>query len=199
MIPSRVGISGHALHGGFGMSSHTNGLAVDWMIGATVVLANSSIVHCSRTENSDLFWALRGAGSSFGVVAEYEFSTFAAPSQVTYFTAPMGWNSGNTANNWMALQDYVQNTMPANLNFRLAISSFESHLEGLFYGDSAGLRSALAPLFAKAGGSISSSNTVGWLEQLAYYAYGTALDQTHPYSVVSGLPTVRFQRRSATS
>ncbi|KAK1773163.1 hypothetical protein QBC45DRAFT_102386 [Copromyces sp. CBS 386.78] len=60
-----VGVGGHSLHGGFGFSSHTYGLAVDWIAAATVVLANSTVVTASPTENPDLFWALRGAGSNF--------------------------------------------------------------------------------------------------------------------------------------
>jgi FAD/FMN-containing dehydrogenase len=65
---TRVGVGGHALHGGYGVSSHTKGLALDWMVGATIVLANSSVVNVSATENPDLFWAIRGAGSSMGIV-----------------------------------------------------------------------------------------------------------------------------------
>jgi FAD/FMN-containing dehydrogenase len=42
------------------------------MTGATVVLANSTVVNCSLTENADLFWALRGAGSSFGIVTSFQ-------------------------------------------------------------------------------------------------------------------------------
>lgn len=35
-----VGVSGHSLHGGYGMSSHKYGLATDWISSMTVVLAN---------------------------------------------------------------------------------------------------------------------------------------------------------------
>ncbi|KAH8761546.1 hypothetical protein F5883DRAFT_352873, partial [Diaporthe sp. PMI_573] len=43
------------------------------------VLANSSVVTASNTVNPDLFWALRGAGSSYGVVTSLKFQTFPAP------------------------------------------------------------------------------------------------------------------------
>ena len=66
LISQSVGVSGHVLHGGFGMASNTHGLALDWVIGITVVLANATVVECSESQNSDLFWAMLGAGSNFG-------------------------------------------------------------------------------------------------------------------------------------
>lgn len=35
-----------------------------------MVTASSALVTASRTENADLFWALRGAGVFFGIVVE---------------------------------------------------------------------------------------------------------------------------------
>ena len=51
----------------------------------TVVLANGTVVETSATENPDILWALKGAGSSFGIVVVFKFKTFAAPSTVTVF------------------------------------------------------------------------------------------------------------------
>jgi FAD/FMN-containing dehydrogenase len=73
----RVGVGGHALHGGYGVSSHTKGLALDCMVGATVVLANSTVVNTSATENPEFIWAIRGAGGSMGIVSSFRFHTFA--------------------------------------------------------------------------------------------------------------------------
>lgn len=41
------------------MSSRKFGLATDWIVGMTTVLANGTIARCSATENRDSFWALR--------------------------------------------------------------------------------------------------------------------------------------------
>ncbi|KAI0143385.1 hypothetical protein BJ166DRAFT_90280 [Pestalotiopsis sp. NC0098] len=177
-----VGVSGHALHGGFGMSSHLHGLALDWIVGMTVVLANGTTAHCSATENSDLFWAMRGAGSNFGIAASYEFDTFAAPSSVTVFSASLPLTKANGATGMAALQDYALNTMPAELNMRVFASSYFTNLEGQYFGDPAGLAAALSPLFNKTGGSISQSQSMGWLDALTHYANGK-LDVTHPYSL----------------
>ena len=70
--------------------SHYKGLALDFLTGATVVLANGSAVDCSDTQNADLFWALRGAGSNFGIVTSFVFRTFPAPDMATSFTVNLG-------------------------------------------------------------------------------------------------------------
>ncbi|KAI0123962.1 hypothetical protein BJ170DRAFT_67925 [Xylariales sp. AK1849] len=175
-----VGVSGHALHGGFGMSSHLHGLALDWIVGITVVVANATIVHTSETENPDLFWALRGAGSNYGIVTSYEFNTFAPPANVTWFAASFPLTKANGVAGLEALEDYARNTMPAELNMRVFAQSTLTQLEGLFYGTPAGLQAALAPLLAKTGGTIQQSQSTGWLDALTHYADGK-LDVTHPY------------------
>ncbi|KAF8848646.1 FAD-binding domain-containing protein [Acephala macrosclerotiorum] len=59
-----VGVAGHVGGGGYGYISHTHGLALDALVEATAVLANSTVVTASTTQNPGLFWAIRGAGAS---------------------------------------------------------------------------------------------------------------------------------------
>jgi len=40
---------------------------------ATIVTANGSILSASSSENTDLFFAIRGGGGNFGVVTEFVF------------------------------------------------------------------------------------------------------------------------------
>lgn len=113
-----VGIAGHILHGGYGWASHNKGLALDWMIGAHVVLANGTQVHCSTTENPDLFWALRGAGSNFGIVTSFELKTFDAPPISTPFKVPLKWNAKDEKLEGVkALVEFSRNA-PPELNMR---------------------------------------------------------------------------------
>lgn len=79
---NKVGIGGLTLGGGFGWLSGQYGTVIDNLIRAKVVLANGQILEASEDENSDLFWAIRGAGHNFGVVVEFQYTAHEQPNHV---------------------------------------------------------------------------------------------------------------------
>ena len=72
-ICSNVGVDGLGLMGGYRWLIGVHGLAVDNIVEAEIVLADRSIVTASAAENSDLYWAIRGAGPCFGIATSLIF------------------------------------------------------------------------------------------------------------------------------
>ncbi|MCF3965183.1 FAD-binding oxidoreductase [Streptomyces fuscigenes] len=90
-----VAVSGLTLGGGHGVTSRAYGLACDSLQSATLVTADGATVTADADRNSDLFWALRGAGNgNFGVVTSLRYRTSPAPDGVvTYMSWP--WARAN--------------------------------------------------------------------------------------------------------
>ncbi|MGW1889800.1 FAD-binding oxidoreductase [Streptomyces sp. NPDC002004] len=85
-----VGVSGLTLGGGHGVVSRAYGLTCDSLTQATLITADGKQLVADKSHNSDLFWALRGAGNgNFGIVTELRFRPHPAPQAVTaYLTWP---------------------------------------------------------------------------------------------------------------
>jgi FAD/FMN-containing dehydrogenase len=70
---SHTGVGGLTLGGGFGRVGRRFGMAIDNLESVDVVTADGQLRHASASENSDLFWAVRGGGGNFGVATNFEF------------------------------------------------------------------------------------------------------------------------------
>jgi len=72
-VVSTTGIAGLTLHGGMGHLRSKYGLSIDNLRAVDIVTADGQLRHASAEEHADLFWAVRGAGSNFGVITAFEF------------------------------------------------------------------------------------------------------------------------------
>lgn len=82
-----VGVLGAGLGGGYGNLMGLHGFSVDNMLSLNVVLANGSLVTVTPAQ-TDLWWALRGAGPNFGIVTSVVMKSYPVPQNQS--TAWMG-------------------------------------------------------------------------------------------------------------
>ncbi len=80
-----VGVAGLVLGGGIGFNMRRLGVTCDQLLSTDVVLASGDVVHASATEESDVFWAARGAGGgNFGIHTSFTFQTAPAVDVATF-------------------------------------------------------------------------------------------------------------------
>ena len=106
-----VGVGGLTLTGGIGWKVRKHGLALDNVAAAEVVTANGEIVQASAEQNPELFWAIRGGGGNFGIVAAFEF---AAHPTTDVFYGKIAFAASEAATVLQGWADYLR-TAPEEL------------------------------------------------------------------------------------
>jgi FAD/FMN-containing dehydrogenase len=72
-IVSHTGIAGLTVGGGIGHLMRQYGLTCDNVRSMQVVTSDGDLVRTSSDDEPDLFWAVRGGGGNFGIVASFEY------------------------------------------------------------------------------------------------------------------------------
>lgn len=76
---SPIGIGGLTTGGGVSFFSNIYGFACDNVASYEVVTSTGQIVTATPSQNSELYWALRGGGNNFGIVVKFELETIPLP------------------------------------------------------------------------------------------------------------------------
>lgn len=136
-----VGMTGVAASG-FGTLSRQTGTVLDNVVGVRVVVANGSVYDASADVNPDLYWGVRGAASSMGVVTQFHINTLEPPSQVvTNYTIGFLDSSyvptqQDNVNALLGIQSWAQSEDNNDLvSVRFSISK-NTTMAGFFYGTS---------------------------------------------------------------
>ncbi|KAJ7148091.1 glucooligosaccharide oxidase [Mycena crocata] len=179
-----VGIGGHSGYGGFGLTSRMWGLTLDTVKSATVVLGNGTIVSASPNVNSDLFWAIRGASPSFGIVTSIEVQTFKAPASATIFE--YSWDSLDIPTAISALstfQTFAATNLPSEFGAELVFGTGSSNKQvsvdwtGAWYGNTSALPALTAPFLKALPKPSSKTITPGtYINSVSILAQGQKLN-----------------------
>lgn len=90
-VCNTVGIIPALLGGGLGNLISLYGLGVDQILSARLVLASGEVITCSKDENEDLFWGIRGAGHNFGIVSQLTVKAYPQVNGGLHWTGLLGF------------------------------------------------------------------------------------------------------------
>lgn len=74
-----VGVAGFLSGGGNSFYGARKGFACDNVVNFEVVLASGEVINANASDNADLFQALKGGQSNFGVITRFDMQAFDAP------------------------------------------------------------------------------------------------------------------------
>lgn len=167
-----VGIGGHYTHGGYSHTSRNFGLAMDQVVAADVVLADGTLVKASSTAYPDIFWAVRGAADSFGIVTTFYLQTRPAPTSVVNFAFPLSGvfdSKSKFTSTFLHIQDVAQNASVVDdkVSFGIYLDGYGTFsLSGAYFGSVAEFNSKVRPELLR--GLPTGTATV---ESLSWYDY----------------------------
>ncbi|MEM8900630.1 MAG: FAD-binding protein, partial [Bacteroidota bacterium] len=75
-----VCLGGYLLQGGYGWNGRKLGIACQSILGLDIVTSDGELVYADANTNSDLYWAVRGAGAGFfGIVVKFYLRVYDLP------------------------------------------------------------------------------------------------------------------------
>lgn len=192
---SDTGIAGLTLGGGMGRLARKFGYTCDNLLSVDIVTAGGKLLHADATENTDLYWAVRGGGGNFGVVTQFEYQLHPFGPEVMAGTILFPFSDARRV---VKAAMELNETAPDDLYLNPIFSRFPDgryvELEVCYYGAPEEGRRLLAPL-KKAGKvvaddvdirtylEIQSSYDAGLPSHTAYYFKSGFLRKVTPAMV----------------
>jgi FAD/FMN-containing dehydrogenase len=104
-----VGVVGYTIGGGIGWLGRAYGLAAGSIEAVELVTADGRLVRADASTETDLFWALRGGGGSFGVVTAIEVRLFPVTEA---YAGQLWWPAGAAPRVLQAWRELTQGDVP---------------------------------------------------------------------------------------
>jgi FAD/FMN-containing dehydrogenase len=146
-----VGVGGLATAGGISLMSRLHGLTIDHMRAAELVLADGSLIRTDPEHRPDLFWAVRGAGTNFGVATAFEFQAQPVRGVIVAMTVYDAADTAAFLTRWAAAVEAAPRSLTSFLTLvagpggRAAVAQAMTVYAGT---DATQVRAALAPLLS---------------------------------------------------
>jgi FAD/FMN-containing dehydrogenase len=97
------------------------GYTSDALLQVTIVTAAGVPFNASATENSDLFWAIRGAGANFGIITSATYEIYDATNGGQAQNANLVYPAAANGSIWDILESFDE-TLPAELSITIGVS-----------------------------------------------------------------------------
>lgn len=147
------------------------GSALDHVEEVEVVTADGEIQRASYTENVDLFFGLKGAGGSFGIITEFKVHTHPEPGDVVEYTYSFSFGSqtemADVYKAWQALVGDPE--LDRRFSSLFIAQPLGVMISGTFYGTEQEYEESGIPDKIP-GGGVLDLKLLGWMGSLAHQA-----------------------------
>lgn len=109
-----MGVVGATLGGGIGSLMGHRGLMIDALKSIRIVTASGEIIEASKGQYPDLFWAIRGAGSNFGIVTSAVYEVYDVSNNGKAMNADFVFTASANQSFWRLMKDFDM-TLPSRL------------------------------------------------------------------------------------
>ena len=147
------------------------------------MLANGTQVNVSSTSYPDLFFAMRGAGSSFGIASAFTFATEPVPTNTVAYTYFWNFTASEATDAFTKFQTFVNSGIPAELGGEITLSKGPTpgHVlylfTGAYYGND--FNASVQPYLAVMPSPYNIGLTNGdYIQNLGILANGQGLNTT---------------------